>query len=289
MPHIRLPALVALCACAAAFALPATASAYRFGERTLKPGTSGKDVKTAQKLLRKLGESISVDGQYGPATTRAVRGFERAQGLRRNGRLEVDEAPTLKTAAAEAARERAGARRTTPVADEEDGELPPATDEAAPAESGAAPAPTIGGATTSDPVGVPGEKAILNPDGTATAPASAPPEVHAIIAAGNEIATKPYKYGGGHGRWKDSGYDCSGSVSYALHGAGLLDSAMPSSGFMSWGERGEGKWVTIYAKGSHMYMVVAGLRFDTSGAKPSRWQTKMRSSSSFTVRHPPGL
>jgi peptidoglycan hydrolase-like protein with peptidoglycan-binding domain len=288
VPHIRLPALVALCACAAAFALPATASAYRFGERTLKPGTSGKDVKTAQKLLRKLGEPIGVDGHYGPATTRAVRSFERDQGLRRNGRLEVEEAPTLKAAAAEAARERAGARRTTPVADgDAGGGLPPATDETAPAEGGAT--PTIGGATPADPVGVPGEKAVLNPDGTATAPASAPPEVHAIIAAGNEIATKPYKYGGGHGRWKDSGYDCSGSVSYALHGAGLLDSAMPSSGFMRWGERGEGEWVTIYANGGHMYMVVAGLRFDTSGAKPSRWQTKMRSSSGFTVRHPPGL
>ena len=283
MPHIRLPALVALCACAAVFALPATASAYRLGERTLKPGTSGSDVRTAQKLLRRLGERLTVDGQYGPATARAVRSFERTQDLRVNGRLETDEAPALKRAAAEAARERSAARATETAA--EDGE-PSAADDAAPA-GGAT--PVIGGATPDDPVGVPGEKAVLNPDGTATAPASAPPEVHAIVAAANEIATKPYKYGGGHARWKDSGYDCSGSVSYALRGAGLLDSPMPSSGFMTWGERGRGRWVTIYAHGGHMYMVVAGLRFDTSGAKPSRWQTSTRSSSGFVVRHPPGL
>ena len=87
-------------------------------------------------------------------------------------------------------------------------------------------------ATTPAPAAeVPGEKAVLNADGTATAPAGAPPEVKAIIASGNEIASKPYKYGGGHGRWVDSGYDCSGSVSYALHGAGLLDQSMPSGGF----------------------------------------------------------
>ena len=110
-----------------------------------------------------------------------------------------------------------------------------------------------------------GPKAVVAANGLATAPAGAPPLVQAIIAAGNRIATKPYKYGGGHGKWADSGYDCSGSVSFALHGAGLLDEALDSTGFMSWGDAGPGQWVTIYAKGSHTYMVVAGLRFDTSG------------------------
>jgi hypothetical protein len=101
----------------------------------------------------------------------------------------------------------------------------------------------------------------------------------------------PYRYGGGHGRWKDTGYDCSGSVSYALHGGGLLDASMPSGGFTSWGESGPGKWITTYANGGHMYMVVAGLRFDTSGRSRtgSRWQKSMRSSSGFTVRHPEGF
>ncbi|HYH89208.1 MAG TPA: peptidoglycan-binding protein [Solirubrobacteraceae bacterium] len=140
-------------------------------------------------------------------------------------------------------------------------------------------------------VAPPTGKAVVGPDGLAVAPADAPPQVQAIIAAGNRIATKPYKYGGGHGKWEDTGYDCSGSMSYAFHGAGMLDEALDSSGFMSWGEPGKGQWVTIYAKGSHAYMIVAGLRFDTSGRanQGTRWQEDMRSSSGYTVRHPAGL
>ncbi|HEX5980716.1 MAG TPA: peptidoglycan-binding domain-containing protein [Thermoleophilaceae bacterium] len=135
------------------------------------------------------------------------------------------------------------------------------------------------------------EEAYIDENGLAVAPASAPPEVHAIVAAGNEIATTPYKYGGGHGQWRDTGYDCSGSISYALHGAGLLDTALDSTGFMSWGERGRGEWVTTYAHGGHAYMVVAGLRFDTSARKATgnRWSDQMRSASGYTIRHPEGL
>ena len=134
-------------------------------------------------------------------------------------------------------------------------------------------------------------KAIVGPDGLAVAPADAPPVVKAIIDAGNRIATKPYKYGGGHGKWEDSGYDCSGSMSYAFHGAGMLDQALDSTGFMSWGEAGKGQWVTTYANSGHSYMVVAGLRFDTSGRAEagSRWHTDMRSAKGYTVRHPEGL
>ncbi|MEA2456305.1 MAG: hypothetical protein QOI45_2567 [Thermoleophilaceae bacterium] len=122
-------------------------------------------------------------------------------------------------------------------------------------------------------------------------PEAVPPEVQEIIAAADEIATKPYRYGGGHGRWRDSGYDCSGSVSYALHGAGLLDSPLDSTGFMSWGEAGKGKWVTIYANAGHAYMVVNGRRFDTSSSKRSgtRWSDTMRSARGYRVRHPEGL
>ena len=137
----------------------------------------------------------------------------------------------------------------------------------------------------------PGDTAQIGSDGLAIAPASAPPQVQAIIAAGNQIASKPYKYGGGHGKWNDSGYDCSGSVSYALHGAGLLDTAMPSGDFTDWGDPGPGQWVTIYGKASHAYMVVAGIRFDTSGRTKNgtRWQADMRSTSGYTAVHPPGL
>jgi peptidoglycan hydrolase-like protein with peptidoglycan-binding domain len=134
-------------------------------------------------------------------------------------------------------------------------------------------------------------KAVVGSDGLAVAPADAPPLVKAIIDAGNKIATKPYKYGGGHGQWEDSGYDCSGSMSYAFHGAGMLDEALDSTGFESWGEPGKGTWVTIYAKGDHAFMIVAGLRFDTSGRsnQGTRWQADMRSTSGYVVRHPEGL
>ncbi len=134
-------------------------------------------------------------------------------------------------------------------------------------------------------------KAVVGPDGLAVAPTDAPPLVQAIIDAGNRIAKKPYKYGGGHGKWEDTGYDCSGSMSYAFHGAGMLDEALDSTGFESWGEAGKGTWVTIYAKGSHAFMVVAGLRFDTSGRanQGTRWQADMRSSAGYVVRHPEGL
>ena len=139
--------------------------------------------------------------------------------------------------------------------------------------------------------GVAGGRAKLLPNGDAVPPRSAPRQVKQIIAAGNQIAREPYKWGGGHGAWQDDGYDCSGSVSFALAGAGLLDSPLNSTGFMSWGDEGEGEWVSIYANDGHMFMVVAGLRFDTSGrgSRGSRWQTSMRGTGSYTAVHPPGL
>ncbi|MGH2801629.1 MAG: peptidoglycan-binding domain-containing protein [Thermoleophilaceae bacterium] len=135
------------------------------------------------------------------------------------------------------------------------------------------------------------EDAYLDANGLAVAPASAPEEVKAVIEAGNEIATKPYKYGGGHGRWRDSGYDCSGSMSHALHGGDLLDTPLDSTGFMSWGRRGRGEWITTYANSGHSYMVVAGLRFDTSARKRTgnRWSETMRRPRGYRIRHPAGL
>jgi peptidoglycan hydrolase-like protein with peptidoglycan-binding domain len=135
------------------------------------------------------------------------------------------------------------------------------------------------------------EKGYIDSNGLAVAPSSAPDEVRAIIDAGNRIATKPYKYGGGHARWNDTGYDCSGSVSYVLHAAGLLSRALDSTGFMSYGDSGRGTWVTIRSNPSHAYMIVAGLRFDTSARSRtgSRWSEQMRSASGFRGRHPEGF
>ena len=146
-------------------------------------------------------------------------------------------------------------------------------------------------AAPTEPQAPAGDKAYLTSDGVAVAPDSAPDEVKAIIEAGNAIATKPYKYGGGHGRWNDTGYDCSGSISYVLHAAGLLDRALDSTDFMSWGERGRGTWVTIRTNPSHAYMIVAGLRFDTSARKQTgnRWTEEMRSARGYRGRHPEGL
>jgi cell wall-associated NlpC family hydrolase len=128
-------------------------------------------------------------------------------------------------------------------------------------------------------------------NGVALPPLEAPEEVKQIIEAGNIIARSPYVWGGGHGKWLDTGYDCSGSVSFALAAAGLLSGPLASGPLMSWGEPGRGKWVTIYANQGHVFMEVAGIRFDTSGQRVtgSRWQNAMRSTSGFVARHPIGL
>src|SRR6201990_2115856 len=127
----------------------------------------------------------------------------------------------------------------------------------------------------------------------AIAPASAPAMVKRVIAAANHIRTTPYIWGGGHGRWQDSGYDCSGAVSYALHGGKLLTSPLTSGSFETFGEEGPGRWITIYANASHAYMVVAGLRFDTAGDVSEtgpRWHPTVAAAATgrYVVRHPVG-
>lgn len=123
-----------------------------------------------------------------------------------------------------------------------------------------------GGISTGGERTVSGDKAKLRANGKAIAPASAPRRVKRAIEAANKIDDKPYKWGGGHGSWRDSGYDCSGAVSYALgqKGARLLDSPMASGGFANWGTKGKGKWITWYGNSGHVFVVIAGLRFDTS-------------------------
>jgi peptidoglycan hydrolase-like protein with peptidoglycan-binding domain len=237
--------------------VPASAAHARsksLGDRVLYKGLHGHDVRVLQDFLTRAGFRTGIDGHFGRGTWRSVRRWERTSRLPVDGRVTRPDARAL--------------RATVEQGDD--------AEQASP-----------GGASY-----VKVEKGTIGPDGAAIAPASAPEEVKAIIAAGNEIRDKPYKYGGGHGNWNDSGYDCSGSISYALHGAGLLDESLDSTGFESYGRAGRGTWVSIYANSGHAYMVVAGLRFDTSGARDrggNRWTTESRSSSGYVVRHPANL
>jgi cell wall-associated NlpC family hydrolase len=243
-------------ALAVAIAVPAAAGAAPYGSRTLRSGTQGSDVKRLQRFLTRAGHRAQADGDFGPRTARALRATERELELRADGVASRREQRLIRRAVV------------------------------SPGSGGAAyvpPPPTR--RVTSGPTGK------VSSQGYAIPPASAPATVKAVVAAGNRIAKTPYKWGGGHGQWNDTGYDCSGSVSYALHGGGLLDSPLVSGDFAHWGARGRGRWITIYGNSSHVYMVVAGMRFDTSARSRtgSRWTTQARSSSGFAVTHPKGF
>jgi hypothetical protein len=243
---------------AAATALPVASADARskpFGERSLRPGMRGHDVRVLQDFLTRVGVRTPVDGQYGPKTQRRVKTWERRSERRVNGRMTRPDARVLRRQV------ETGKKVLAP--------------RAAPETSAVAP-----------------DKAVLGSDGKAIAPASAPAEVKGVIEAANRIAGKPYKYGGGHGRWEDSGYDCSGSESYALHGGGFVDSQLTSSDFESWGVAGKGAWITSYANSGHSFLVVAGLRFDTgwnNSGKGPRWSEEMRPADGYVVRHPEGF
>jgi hypothetical protein len=154
-----------------------------------------------------------------------------------------------------------------------------------------------GGATFEPPPPPPEEATLIG--GRVIAPASAPLRVKRVIEAANRLVEKPYVYGGGHKPFSsslDRGYDCSGAVSYALYGGRFLRSPLPSGALMSWGSNGPGEWITVYAHGGHAYIVVAGLRFDTSLRDPDapgpssgpRWSRTLRESEAFVARHPRG-
>ncbi|MFL6529319.1 MAG: hypothetical protein ACJ8KX_02495 [Chthoniobacterales bacterium] len=140
---------------------------------------------------------------------------------------------------------------------------------------------------------VSGNRAVLR-NGVAHAPANAPASVKNAIWAANSLRRKPYVWGGGHGAFNDRGYDCSGTVSFALHNAGVLDAPLPSSDLMRFGERGRGRWITIYTRSGHTFAVIAGLRLDTTdfyngGNVGPRWHTDMRETLGYVARHPAGL
>jgi peptidoglycan hydrolase CwlO-like protein len=151
--------------------------------------------------------------------------------------------------------------------------------------------------TTGEPGPVTGTPAPLTPgqsanyisESQASVPSEAPAAVAAAIEAANSIATTPYIWGGGHGSFESSGYDCSGAVSFALHGGGLLESPLDSTGLETWGEAGPGQWITVYANAEHAWMIIAGLAFDTVGGPGPRWHSSpVDSPEGFIARHPSG-
>jgi hypothetical protein len=161
------------------------------------------------------------------------------------------------------------------------------------APAGASAQCTGGGITPAEiDICTPTPKARLLPNGLLIPPASAPARVKAVIAAANRIHTKPYIYGGGHASFSSVGYDCSGSVSYALHGGKFLESPLPSGPMETWGLEGEGRWITVYANAGHAYAVIAGFRWDTAGDAEGtgpRWHEELLSNEGFVARHPAGF
>jgi hypothetical protein len=279
-----------LVACVAALALLAPAAAA--DAKPLKRGSHGPRVVKVQRWL-----GIGADGIFGPGTKRAVKRFQRRHGLTADGIVGPATWHALRAAHARKATSRhSGGGRRGAVRDLQralgitaDGIFGPATQAAVKRfqRSHGLTADGIVGPATWSALGHPGRTVILRRRGGRHRSGT----VARVVAAANRIATMPYKYGGGHGRWNDSGYDCSGSVSYALHGGGLLSMALDSSGFMRWGAPGKGRRITIYANPGHVYMVIDGRRYDTTGRNESgtRWQASQRSSAGYVVRHPPGL
>jgi peptidoglycan hydrolase-like protein with peptidoglycan-binding domain len=223
------------------------------GQRVLREGDTGHDVRVLQDFLTLAGFYTSIDGDFGPMTKKSVIAFQNAHHFKANGVVTIPVEKALRTVVA---------------------------------------AEDLAGPTT---------KARIASNGEAIAPSNAPAVVKAVIAAANKIIHKPYIYGGGHATWNDSGYDCSGAVSFALHGAGLLSAPEDSTELESYGSPGPGHWITVYANPSHTWIVVAGIAFDTAdfggpnipGGTGPRWRSNptgnLQDGMQYVVRHPSGL
>jgi peptidoglycan hydrolase-like protein with peptidoglycan-binding domain len=282
----------------------------------LKKGMRGKSVKKLQRNLSRAGFGTAADGVFGPGTKATLMRWERWRGRRVDGVATRRDRRALRRSARYGTRALRQGMRGRDVRGlqwhlnrrgaglSRDGAFGPMTRAAVVRWEATSGRRADGVATRGDQHALKGARrtirravprarvrAWISRRGFAHAP-GAPARVKRLIRAGNRIAKAPYKYGGGHGRWNDSGYDCSGSVSYVLHHAGLLrGGARSSGGFTNWAFSGRGKWVTVYAHGGHMFLTVAGLRFDTTDRERdgTRWHRDMRSTAGYAVRHPGGI
>lgn len=267
-------------------------AATQFGSRTLYPGMRGADVRTLQQDLSVSGFSTRVTGIFNNPTESRVKGFQRRYHLSVDGVVGPQTAHALTTVAAHA--QTAHRAQTETATSSGTAASPATTPPSSPQGSDPPPPPNSGGASAVPPPSdAPVQNATLDSDGLAVAPQDAPMVIREVIAAANKIAFKPYVYGGGHQSFDSSGYDCSGSVSYALHGGDLVSTPEDSSEFETYGDSGLGRWITLYTNAGHVYMKVAGLWFDTAAQSSSngndRWSlTRVSSASGFMVRHPAG-
>jgi lysozyme family protein len=286
------------CALAPAVALPGTAQALP----TLHHGDRGRSVQRLQHGLH-----IGADGVFGRGTVRAVKRFQRRHGLHADGvvgaatwrmlRRSLHHRHTVARATRVTGRGSSVRLVQRRLGVAPDGVFGPGTSRAVKRfqrRHGLHADGVVGPATWSA-LGLGGghpvlKRARLHRRGRSGG-GGLPGAVTRAISAANRIAGLPYRFGGGHRSFSDSGYDCSGSVSYVLHGAGRLSSPLDSGQLMSYGSPGRGRWITIYANPGHTYMVIRGRRYDTTGRAEtgSRWQRVDRSSAGYVVRHPPGL
>lgn len=292
----------------------AAADARRKG---LRQGSDGLAVKRLQRNLTRAGFSTAVDGAFGPATKGSLMRWEGWKHRRVDGIATRRDRRALRRSARFGTRLLREGMHGRDVRGLQwqlgrvgygtsiDGAFGPLTRAAVTRWEGARGRRVNGVMTRRDQRALkhtrrsgrqrtsrPRARAWISRRGFAHISPSAPNKVRRLIRAGNRIAKTPYKYGGGHGTWNDSGYDCSGSVSYVLHHADLLSgSARPSGGFVNWGFAGHGKWVTVYANGGHAFLTVAGIRFDTTDRERdgTRWHRDIRSSAGYAVRHPGGI